>query len=51
MEDTYKHVTKKVYTGDTTNLILPVAAFLGALILLILAVRSYRKDRKDGDRA
>lgn len=50
-EDTYKHVTKKVYTGDTTNLILPAAAFLGALILLILAVRSYRKDRKDGDRA
>ena len=47
-DDIVKHIRKKVYTGDMTNFILPAAAFLGALILLILAVRSHRKD---GDRA
>ena len=50
-EDIYKHVRKTINTGDTTNFILPAVTFLAALILLILAVRSYRKDRKDGDRA
>ena len=50
-EDVYKYVNKKVDTGDTTNIILPVAAFLGALLLLVLAVLSYRKDRKDGEEA
>lgn len=50
-KDVYKHVRKKVNTGDTTNLILPAIAFLAALVLLILAFRSYKKDRKDGDRA
>ena len=48
-EDIIKH--KGVDTGDTTNLIIPVAAFIGAMILLILAILSYRKDRKDGEEA
>ena len=48
-EDIIKH--KGVNTGDTTNLIVPVAAFIGAMILLILAILSYRKDRKDGEEA
>ena len=50
-EDTYNHVRKTINTGDMTNLMLPLITFLAALILLILAVRSYRRDRKDGDRA
>ncbi len=50
-EDIYKHVRKKVYTGDMTNLLLPAAAFLASLLLLILAVKNHRKDRKDGDKA
>lgn len=50
-EDIYKHIRKTINTGDTKNLILPAITFLAALILLILAVRSYRRDRKDGDRA
>ena len=50
-EDIYKHVRKRINTGDTTNFILPAVTFLGALILLVLAYRNYRKDRKDGDRA
>ena len=41
-ETIYK--TKPVNTGDTTSLILPIAAFLGAAALLVLAVMSYRKD-------
>jgi hypothetical protein len=49
-EDIIKH-RKGVDTGDTTNLILPAAAFIGAAILLILAILSYRKDRKDGEEA
>ena len=49
--DVYNHVRKTVRTGDETMIILPAAAFLGALLLLILAVRSRRKDRKEGDRA
>jgi hypothetical protein len=40
-----------VNTGDTTNIILPAAVFLGSLILFVLAVKSFRKDRKDGDEA
>ena len=48
-ETIYK--TKPVNTGDTTSLILPIAAFLGAVVLLVLAVMSYRKDRKDGEEA
>ena len=48
-ETIYK--TKPVNTGDTTSLILPIAAFLGAAALLVLAVMSYRKDRKDGEEA
>ena len=50
-EITYKYVRRKVDTGDSTNLVLPVIAFTGALGLLVLAVLSYRKDRKDGDEA
>lgn len=45
----YKY--KKIDTGDTTNLGLTIAAFLGALVLLILAIINYRKDRKDGEEA
>ena len=48
-ETIYK--TKPVNTGDTTSMILPIAAFLGAAALLVLAVMSYRKDRKDGEEA
>jgi hypothetical protein len=48
-ETIYK--TKAVDTGDTTSLILPIAAFLGAAVLLVLAIMSYRKDRKDGEEA
>lgn len=45
----YKY--RNVDTGDTTNLVMTIAAFLGALLLLILAIISYRKDRKDGEEA
>ena len=48
-ETVYKY--KKVDTGDRTNLLLPVITFTGALALLVLAVLSYRKDRKDGEEA
>ena len=57
VEDTAKegepiYKTKKaVDTGDTTSLILPIAAFLAAAALLVLAIMSYRKDRKDGEEA
>lgn len=47
--DVYNHIRKTVRTGDETKIALSAAAFLGALLLLILAVRSRRKDRKDGD--
>ena len=50
-ETVYKYVHKKVDTGDYTNMMLPAAAFIGALVLLVLAVLSYRKDRKDGEEA
>ena len=51
-ETIVKHIPgKRVNTGDSTNLILSIAAFLGAILLLILAVLSYRKDRKDGEEA
>ena len=48
-ETIYK--TKSVDTGDTTSLVMPIALFAGALVLLVLAVLSYRKDRKDGEEA
>ena len=49
-EDVVKH-RKTVNTGDETNLFIPIAAFVGAAILLSLAILSYRKDRKDGEEA
>ena len=49
-EDVVKH-RKTVNTGDETNLFIPVAAFVGAAILLSLAILSYRRDRKDGEEA
>jgi len=48
-EDTIRYIRRKVDTGDRTNLWLPIVAFITALILLILAVFSYKKDRKDGE--
>lgn len=48
-EDIIKHVTVK--TGDETNIVLPVAMFAGAVLLLILALLSGKKDRKDGKEA
>lgn len=48
---TYKHVPGNVNTGDTTNLLMPALMFLGAAVLLVLAVLSFRRDRKDGDEA
>lgn len=50
-EDQVIHYGKKINTGDETNLILMVGVFLGSLLLLILAILSYRKDRKDGEEA
>lgn len=49
-EDIIEH-HKVVKTGDETNFITPALIFAGALILLILAILSYRKDRKDGEEA
>jgi hypothetical protein len=49
-EDIVEH-HKVVNTGDETNLFIPVAAFVGAAILLSLAILSYRRDRKDGEEA
>ena len=46
-EDIIRHVTVK--TGDETNLMLPVAMLLGAIILLALTVLSGKRDRKDGE--
>ena len=48
-ETIYK--TKSVDTGDTTSLVMPIAVFAAAVVLLVLAVLSYRKDRKDGEEA
>ena len=50
-EDVIKHVSNGVNTGDRNNIAFSVAAFIGALLLLILAIVSYRKDRKDGEEA
>ena len=50
-ETVYEHVKGAVNTGDETNLILTVALFLGSLLLLLLAIMSFRRDRKDGDEA
>ena len=44
-------IYKYVKTGDDNNLLLSAAIFLGAVILLILAILSFRKDRKDGEEA
>jgi LPXTG-motif cell wall-anchored protein len=46
-ETIYKHVK----TGDSTNILLPIAVFATALLLLILAILSIRRDRKDGEEA
>lgn len=53
LEDVIKHVPGKgVNTGDSTNLLIPIMVFLGAALLLVLALVSYRKDkRKDGEQA
>jgi len=53
LEDVIKHVPGKgVNTGDSTNMLLPIMVFLGAALLLVLALVSYRKDkRKDGEQA
>ena len=48
-EDVIRYIRKNVDTGDTTNMWLPLIAFISALILLLLAVFSYKKDRKDGE--
>jgi hypothetical protein len=51
-ETIYKHVPgKRVNTGDMTNLMTPLAMFLGAALLAVLTILSFRKDRKDGDEA
>ena len=52
-ETVYKHVKRKsnIDTGDTTDLIGPAAVFLGACLLLIIGIISYRKDRKEGEDA
>jgi hypothetical protein len=51
-ETIYKHVPgKRVDTGDMTNLMTPILMFIGAAVLLVLTIFSFRKDRKDGDEA
>lgn len=50
-EDQVIHYGKKINTGDETNLFLLMGTFLGSLLLLILVILSYRKDRKDGEEA
>lgn len=50
-ETIYKHVNRGVKTGDDTNIILPLAVFLGGLLLLVLGLISRRKERKDGEEA
>lgn len=50
----YKDVPGKprvIDTGDIRNLLPTIGVFLGALVLLILAILSYRKDRKEGEEA
>ena len=47
-EDIYRHVGTK--TGDNTSILLPLVVFLTALLLLAIAIISYRKDRKGGAR-
>ena len=50
---TYEHVPGEriVKTGDETNILGPVLMLAGAVVLLVLAVLSFRKDRKDGEDA
>lgn len=44
--------THNPYTGDTTNLIIPIALLTGAVLALILTIISWRKSRReDGDEA
>lgn len=52
-ETVYKHIKRRytIDTGDTTDLIGPAAVFLGACLLLILAIISMKKGRKDGEDA
>ena len=48
----YKHVPgKPINTGDNSNLMTPILMFIGAVVLMALAIFSFRKDRKDGDEA
>ena len=44
--DTTTITKKKVKTGDSTDLLTPVATMIGALLLLILTAISFRKDRR-----
>ena len=46
-EDTIVHTGVK--TGDDTNLLVPLAVLLAGALLLILALISRRKERKDGE--
>lgn len=50
-ETVYRHIKGRsgINTGDTTSLFVPIAVFLGACLLLIIAIISYKKDRKDGE--
>lgn len=50
-ETIYEHTSRTVRTGDDTNIVLPLAVFLGGLLLLVLAFVSRRKERKDGEEA
>ena len=51
-ESVVNHVPGKgVKTGDDTNVLGPVLTFIAAVILLILAILSFRKDGKDGEDA
>jgi hypothetical protein len=50
-ETVYRHIKGKssINTGDTTDILGPAAVFLGAFLMLIIAIISYKKDRKDGE--
>ena len=41
--------SKKVKTGDETNLVLPIAALAAALILLIILILKRRKNNRDDE--
>ena len=38
---------KKVKTGDSTDILTPLAVMLAALLMLIFTIFSYRKDRRE----